>query len=129
MEFIDKVAWVHVADRRLLSARSRGKDAYYLPGGKREPGETDEQCLAREISEELAVRIDPASLAYLGQFEAQAHGKPEGVVVRLRCYAGGYAGARVARRLPAAWVRYAVIVIGFGLSAFYFARQYGWASG
>jgi uncharacterized protein len=40
---------------------------------------------------------------------------------------GGYAGARVARRLPAAYVRYAVIVIGFGLSAFYFARQYGWS--
>ena len=39
---------------------------------------------------------------------------------------GGYAGARVARRLPAAYVRYAVIAIGFGLSAFYFARQYGW---
>jgi uncharacterized membrane protein YfcA len=38
---------------------------------------------------------------------------------------GGYAGARVARRLPAVYVRYAVIVIGFGLSAFYFARQYG----
>jgi uncharacterized membrane protein YfcA len=38
--------------------------------------------------------------------------------------AGGYAGARVARRLPAAYVRYAVIVIGFGLSAFYFVRQY-----
>jgi len=39
---------------------------------------------------------------------------------------GGYAGARVARRLPAAYVRSAVIVIGFGLSAFYFAKQYGW---
>jgi hypothetical protein len=38
---------------------------------------------------------------------------------------GGYAGARVARRLPAAYVRYAVIAIGFSLSAFYFARQYG----
>ena len=37
---------------------------------------------------------------------------------------GGYAGARVARRLPASYVRYAVIVIGFGLSAFYFIRQY-----
>lgn len=37
---------------------------------------------------------------------------------------GGYTGARVARRLPAAAVRYAVIVIGFGLSAFYFIRQY-----
>lgn len=37
---------------------------------------------------------------------------------------GGYLGARVARRLPAHYVRYAVIVIAFGLSAFYFIRQY-----
>ena len=38
---------------------------------------------------------------------------------------GGYLGARVARRLPAAYVRYAVIAIGFGLATFYFIRQYG----
>ncbi len=38
--------------------------------------------------------------------------------------AGGYAGARVARRLPARYVRYAVIVIGFGLAAYYFLREY-----
>jgi uncharacterized membrane protein YfcA len=38
---------------------------------------------------------------------------------------GGYIGARVARRLPAQYVRYAVIVIGFGLSAYYFLKQYG----
>ncbi len=38
---------------------------------------------------------------------------------------GGYLGARVARRLPATYVRYAVIVIAFGLSAFYLIRQYG----
>jgi hypothetical protein len=37
---------------------------------------------------------------------------------------GGYAGARVARRLPASYVRYAVILIGFGLSAFYFIKEY-----
>jgi uncharacterized membrane protein YfcA len=37
---------------------------------------------------------------------------------------GGYAGARVARRLPASYVRYAVIAIGFGLSAYYFIKQY-----
>ncbi|MBN9522473.1 TSUP family transporter [bacterium] len=35
---------------------------------------------------------------------------------------GGYTGARVARRLPVAVVRYAVIVIGFSLAAFYFIR-------
>jgi uncharacterized membrane protein YfcA len=38
---------------------------------------------------------------------------------------GGYIGARVARRLPTQYVRYAVIAIGFGLSAYYFIRQYG----
>ena len=37
---------------------------------------------------------------------------------------GGYAGARVARRLPASYVRYSVIVIGFGLAAYYFIKEY-----
>lgn len=46
---IDKVAWLHLEDARILSTRSRGKDAYYLPGGKREPGESGEQCLRREF--------------------------------------------------------------------------------
>lgn len=36
---------------------------------------------------------------------------------------GGYTGARVARRLPASYVRYAVIVIGFGLAVYYFVKQ------
>lgn len=35
---------------------------------------------------------------------------------------GGYAGARVARRLPARYVRYVVIAIGFGLAAYYFVK-------
>jgi len=38
---------------------------------------------------------------------------------------GGYLGARVARRLPATYVRYAVIVIGFGLATYYFLKQSG----
>lgn len=37
---------------------------------------------------------------------------------------GGYVGARVARSLPASVVRYTVIAIGFGLSAYYFIKQY-----
>ena len=35
---------------------------------------------------------------------------------------GGYVGARVARRLPAQYVRYTVIAVGFGLAAYYFVR-------
>lgn len=41
----------------------------------------------------------------------------------LTAVVGGYAGARVSRRLPVAVVRWAVIAIGFGLAAFYFARR------
>jgi uncharacterized membrane protein YfcA len=37
---------------------------------------------------------------------------------------GGYAGARVARRLPVRIVRYAVIAIGFSLATYYFVREY-----
>jgi 8-oxo-dGTP diphosphatase len=90
---IDKIAWLHLDDGHLLSTRSRGKDRYYLPGGKREPGETDAQTLLREIEEELTVVLDPASLTHVGTFEGPAHGHPDGVLVRMTCYwAPRYAG-------------------------------------
>ena len=43
-----------------------------FPGGKREPGETFEQCLVREIREELGVEISVGKL-----FEEIAHDYPE----------------------------------------------------
>lgn len=89
---IDKVAWVHVVDGKVLGTRSRGKDTYYLPGGKREPGESDEACLRREIREELAVDLAPGTLRKLGVWEAQAHGKPEGVKIVMPCYEADYTG-------------------------------------
>jgi 8-oxo-dGTP diphosphatase len=61
MTRIDKVAWIRLADGRILSTRSRGKDVYYLPGGKREPAESDVQTRVREIREELGVAIAPGS--------------------------------------------------------------------
>ena len=83
---IDKIAWLHVHQGQLLSTRSYGKDRYYLPGGKREAGETDTQTLVREIREELTVVLDPTSLSYAGTFEAPAHGHSAGLLVRMTCY-------------------------------------------
>jgi len=92
MAYIDKLAWIHIVDRKVLATLSKGKDTYYLPGGKREIGESDEQALLREIEEELTVKLLPSTLRSAGIFEAQAHGKPEGTIVRMTCFFGDYEG-------------------------------------
>ncbi|MGV0854203.1 NUDIX hydrolase [Empedobacter brevis] len=92
MKIIDKLAWIELKNNTILSTKSYGKDKYYIPGGKRETGETDEQALLREINEELSVTLDSQTLRYLGTFEAQAHGHAEGIIVRMTCYTAAYTG-------------------------------------
>jgi ADP-ribose pyrophosphatase YjhB (NUDIX family) len=92
MQWIDKLAWIYIEDRKILSTRSRGKDTWYFPGGKRESGESDEEALTREIKEELSVDLIPESLQFFGKFEAQAHGHTVGVTVVMTCYIANYEG-------------------------------------
>ncbi len=87
---IDKIAWIHLDDGRILSTRSRGKDIYYLPGGKREPGETDLDTLTREIDEELTITVLPATATHLGTF--QAPGEADGDAVQMACYTADHHG-------------------------------------
>ncbi|MEV0621283.1 NUDIX domain-containing protein [Nonomuraea sp. NPDC050404] len=89
---IDKIAWIHLDSGKILSTRSRGKNAYYIPGGKREPGETDLDTLVREIDEELSVAIVPSTASHVGTYHAQAHGHADGVIVRMSCYSAEYHG-------------------------------------
>ena len=91
-QFIDKLAWIYLKDRKVLSTRSKNKDTYYIPGGKRDGNETDGQVLVREIKEELSIDIIPESIKPFGVFEAQAHGKPEGTIVRMTCYTADFNG-------------------------------------
>ena len=81
-----------IRDRQLLVARSINKDIYYIPGGKRELGETDHAALIREIKEELSVDLLPETIEYAGIFTAQAHGKPLGTEVNIRCYFADFTG-------------------------------------
>ena len=92
MAVIDKVAFLYLQDGKILSTRSKGKDKYYIPGGKRESGETDIETLVREVKEELSVDIIESSAKFYGVFEAQAHGKAEGVIVKMTCYTAEYTG-------------------------------------
>lgn len=90
---IDKIAWIHIENGKILSTRSKGKDAYYIPGGKREGDESDLQTLVREIKEELSVDIFPETAELYGIFEAQVHGHAEGVIVRMTCYTATFSGS------------------------------------
>ncbi len=109
MKLIDKLAWIEIKDNAILLTKSYGKDKFYIPGGKRELDETDEEALTREISEELSVNIDKKSLKFIGIFEAQAHGQPEGVFVKMTCYSGDYFGNLMANSEieEIAWFKYA----------------------
>jgi 8-oxo-dGTP pyrophosphatase MutT (NUDIX family) len=106
---IDKLAWVRIENGAVLTARSRSRDRFYLPGGKREAGETDHAALAREIREELRVDLLPDTLQPVGEFVAQAHGQAAGTPVRMRCFAGDYTGqlTPAAEIEEIAWLTYA----------------------
>lgn len=91
-KIIDKLAWIEIRNKSILSTRSKGKDKFYIPGGKRDKGESDIEALVREIKEELSVELIRDSVEFVGNFEAQAHGHPEGVMVKMQCYNGNYQG-------------------------------------
>jgi len=87
------MAWVHLANGRILCARPRGKDVFYVPGGKREGTESDLQTLLREIAEELTVALRPGTVRHAGTYQADY---PDGTVVRMSCYTGEYSGTLAA---------------------------------
>ncbi len=91
-DLIDKIALIHIKDKKVLVTLSKGKDTWYQPGGKRESGEKDEETLTRELKEELSVDIIPSTIKYYGTFQAQAHGKPTGVIVKMTCYTARFDG-------------------------------------
>ena len=55
------VKGVVIRDRKVILVRN-DRDEWELPGGKLELSESPEQCLAREIAEELQLTIEPESI-------------------------------------------------------------------
>lgn len=86
MKTLDVLAWVCIRDRSVLAVRTRGRDAWYLPGGKREPGESDADGICREVREELGVELLRDSLRPCVVVEDVSHGLAEVMQVRMSCY-------------------------------------------
>ncbi|MFK5972200.1 MAG: NUDIX domain-containing protein [Flavobacteriaceae bacterium] len=91
-QIIDKLAWTHIVDGKLLSTRSKGQSKYNIPGGKRKTNEADTQTLFREINEKLHIEIQFSSLNFIGIFEAQTDSHEPGILVHMTCYSANYKG-------------------------------------
>jgi mutator protein MutT len=79
MKMIDVAAALVFRDSKLLITQ-RYPEAHLgglweFPGGKREPGETFEECLVRELREELAIEVRVGDLV-----ESITHAYPEKTV-------------------------------------------------
>ena len=80
-------------DRILLCRKNRETSKLILPGGRIEPGETDADCLAREIREELG-EVSLSRIEFLGAYEDRAHLDDPAVVktLRIALYRGNLVG-------------------------------------
>jgi 8-oxo-dGTP diphosphatase len=92
IKVIETANWILRDGENILSVRSHGRDRFYLPGGKIDPGETAREAIKREINEELGVDLVPGTLRRLGTFAGQGHNQPDGSVVRMTCFTGNYSG-------------------------------------
>lgn len=64
--FVAACALVDADGRVLLCKRPKGKQLeglWEFPGGKMEPGESPEDCIIRELNEELGIDVKAACLA------------------------------------------------------------------
>lgn len=77
-----------IRDRRVLMVTARGRDVVYMPGGKVDAGETLPEAAQRESREEISVGLKPDTVRELFTVVTQAHGEPEGRMVRMTMFTG-----------------------------------------
>lgn len=86
-ERVIAATWLSWRDQAVLAVRPHGSAAFFLPGGVPERGETLAQATAREVREEVGVRVAAEALTEVVRVEAEAYGRP-GATVELVCFTG-----------------------------------------
>ncbi len=85
MKTIRKCALLLIKDKKLLLAREFGENRFLSVGGSFEQGETDIQCLQRELMEEVGTKAKEGTLKFLNEF-VYTDGPEK--LIHIRAYAG-----------------------------------------
>lgn len=75
-----------VKENKVLLAFSKNKQAFYLPGGKVDAGETAVQALIREIREEMNLEISEKELTFFMHITAPAFGESAEIIMEQDCF-------------------------------------------
>ena len=92
LTYLDVLAWICIDKRKVLCARTIGNDIFYLPGGKRQPGESNWEGIFREVKEELNVSLIKETLKECLVVKEKAHGFSAPTWVEMRCFTADYQG-------------------------------------
>lgn len=91
MKRITKYGLLVLQDGAFLIARKKGTKLFLIPGGKPEAGESPEDCLVREIMEELHCAVLRDSVRRIESFTDNAANEPD-TQVTVHLYQGVLAG-------------------------------------
>ena len=87
---IHKAGYLHVEGGRILLCRKRHTTSLLIvPGGRIDPGETEQECVVRELREELG-EVTVSGLSKVGSYTDQAAG--EDCIVHVELYSGTLSG-------------------------------------
>lgn len=86
IKILPTVGLVVLQDNKLLLAYSNNKQAWYLPGGKLDDGETPVEALLREVEEELNLKMAAEELSFYAHITAPAFGEELHVQMEQDCY-------------------------------------------
>ncbi len=90
INIIDKVGAIILQDKKMLVVREKNVDAFFIPGGKRDNNESDEEVLRRELMEETNLSVKP--IKYYKEFITKAQLENDNVkVATYFCNAEGVA--------------------------------------
>ena len=89
MKIHHKIGAVIIRNKKLLMCRKEGEPHFILPGGRPEGNETPEQALARELKEELGVKL--VSSKFHKTYEA-VHFRDKDTIVRMDVYFADFEG-------------------------------------